>query len=136
MVPLTRPGAWAYPDMLEVGRLANATEDRTHFGLWAVSSSPLVLGFDLADSATTGRVWDIVTNTEVLAVNQAWHGDAGRRILATPAAQAWAKRVGASAWALFVLSNASAPVDVGVALADVAPQLNGTAPAAAVTDPT
>ena len=28
----SRPGGWAYPDMLEVGNLKNATEDRTHFG--------------------------------------------------------------------------------------------------------
>ena len=129
----TRPGTWAYPDMLEVGRLANATEDRSHFGLWAISSSPLVLGFDLTDDAVTQRVWGTITNTGVLAVNQAWVGDPGRRILATPAMQAWAKRVDASAWALFVLSNASTPVDASVALADVAPELNGTAPGAAVT---
>merc|ERR1712216_221478 len=41
--PLSRPGAWAYPDMLEVGRLHNFSESRTHFGAWAIMSSPLIL---------------------------------------------------------------------------------------------
>jgi hypothetical protein len=34
-------------DMLEVGRLHNFSESRTHFGAWAVMSSPLILSFDL-----------------------------------------------------------------------------------------
>merc|ERR1719456_374040 len=33
-VPLSRPGSWAYPDMMEVGRMASVTEDRSHFGAW------------------------------------------------------------------------------------------------------
>jgi alpha-galactosidase len=32
--PLSRPGCWAYPDMLEVGNLASFEEDRAHFGAW------------------------------------------------------------------------------------------------------
>jgi alpha-galactosidase len=43
-VPLSRPGAWAYPDMMEVGMLATPLEDRTHFGAWCIVSSPLYLG--------------------------------------------------------------------------------------------
>ena len=34
-------------DMLEVGRLKNYSESRTHFSAWAVMSSPLILSFDL-----------------------------------------------------------------------------------------
>ena len=63
-----------------VGRLANATEDRSHFGLWSVVSAPLILGFDLTDAHILTRVWDIITNEEAIAVNQAWHGHPGRLV--------------------------------------------------------
>ena len=53
---LSRPGCWAYPDMLEVGCQhgpggksdpgLNVAETRTHFGAWAIVSSPLTLSHD------------------------------------------------------------------------------------------
>jgi alpha-galactosidase len=57
---LSRPGCWAYPDMLEVG-VTNTqsalpplsfTEARAHFGAWAITSSPLVIGMNVSDDAT------------------------------------------------------------------------------------
>jgi len=80
--PLSRPGAWAYPDMMEVGRMASVLEDRAHFGAWVITSSPLILGYDLNDEATTDKVWDIITNREAIAINQAWAGHPGRQIKA------------------------------------------------------
>jgi alpha-galactosidase len=77
---LSRPGTWAYPDMLEVGNLLTHGEDRTHFAAWAVVSAPLVLGFDLTDSVTVDRVWDIISNKEIIAVNQDWQGDPGHLV--------------------------------------------------------
>lgn len=107
--------------MLEVGRLANATEDRSHFALWAVSSSPLILGFDVEDDALLDRVWPVITNREVLQVNQAWAGSPGTRIASSPSGewQAWAKPLGGGRHALLVLSNASTPIDVSVPLVNV-----------------
>lgn len=75
--PISRPGTWAYPDMLEVGRLPTWEEDRTHFGLWVITSSPLILGFDLNNKTTMDRVWPIISNKEAIAVNQAWSGHPG-----------------------------------------------------------
>ena len=46
-------------------------EDRSHFGAWCVSSSPLILGLDLTDSEKVDGVWDLITNREAIAVNQA-----------------------------------------------------------------
>ena len=34
-------------DMLEVGRGMRAEEDRTHFAMWCMMSSPLLIGCDL-----------------------------------------------------------------------------------------
>ena len=79
-VPLSRPGAWAHPDMLEVGMLPNYEEDRTHFGAWAVTSSPLILGFDLNNDDIMNRAWSIISNPEVIAINQDWNGHPGTRL--------------------------------------------------------
>ena len=67
--------------MLEVGRMPGGlVEDRTHFGAWCITSSPLILGYDLRDGATTDRVWPVIANTEAIAVNQVWAGHPGRRV--------------------------------------------------------
>ena len=80
--PLSRPGCWAYPDMLEVGRVAEPAPgaffvwNRAHFGAWCITSSPLILGMELTD-AKLEPVLDIIGNLEAIAVNQAWDGHPG-----------------------------------------------------------
>lgn len=73
------PGCWAYPDMLQVGvrHGLNYHETRSHFGGWAIVSSPLTLSHDVNDDAVMDVIWDIISNREVLAVNQAYYGDSG-----------------------------------------------------------
>jgi len=78
--PLSRPGCWAYPDMLEVGNMGDFAEERAHFGAWCVVSAPLILGFDLNNGATMDRVWPIISNKEAIAINQAWFGHPGRLV--------------------------------------------------------
>merc|ERR1712048_404072 len=79
-VPLSRPGSWAYPDMGEVGRMASVIEDRSHFGAWVITSSPLILGYDLNKEDVTDKIWDIISNKEAIAINQAWAGHPGRQL--------------------------------------------------------
>ncbi|HEY5507693.1 MAG TPA: T9SS type A sorting domain-containing protein [Paludibacter sp.] len=55
-------------DMLEVGRGMTAVEDKSHFSMWCIMSSPLVLGNDLTNISQTTK--SILTNAEVIAVNQ------------------------------------------------------------------
>lgn len=40
-------------------------------------SSPLVLSHDGNDNSVTNKIWDIISNREILAVNQAYFGDSG-----------------------------------------------------------
>ena len=75
--PLAGQGCWAYPDMLEVGRMAHFAEDRSHFGAWVITSSPLILGFDVQDPTVFQKVWDIVTNEAAIKINQEWAGHPG-----------------------------------------------------------
>jgi len=55
-------------DMLEVGRGLTAEEDKSHFSMWCIMSSPLVLGNDMTTISQTTK--NILTNAEVVAVNQ------------------------------------------------------------------
>lgn len=62
--PASRPGCWAYPDMLEVGRMEgtgqtsaamSADESASHFAAWAIVSAPLVLGYVCRKDDKGGR---------------------------------------------------------------------------------
>ena len=46
-------------------------ENRVHFGAWCIMSSPMILAFNLSDSARREIVWDIITNKEAIQVIQA-----------------------------------------------------------------
>lgn len=84
--PLSQPGCWAYPDMLETGNFNDIHMGRSHFGAWAIVSSPLILGLDLLDHQKVDRVWETITNREVISINQQWAGHPGMFVRAlTPA---------------------------------------------------
>ena len=73
------PGAWNDPDMLEVGNGGmTIAEYRTHFSLWAISKAPLLIGCDV--TKMTDDVKEILTNKEVIELNQDTLGVQGRRI--------------------------------------------------------
>lgn len=80
--PVSVPGCWAYPDMLEVGRVQAPAEgafhswNRAHFGGWIITSSPLILGLALTD-ANLAPVMDIISNEEAIKINQQWSGHPG-----------------------------------------------------------
>ena len=73
------PGGWNDPDMLEVGNGGmNIDEYKVHFGLWAISKAPLIIGCDIINM--TKEIKDILTNPEVIAINQDILGEQGRKI--------------------------------------------------------
>ena len=55
-------------DMLEVGRGLTEEEDKTHFGMWCIMSSPLLIGCDLND--IKGNALALMQNDELIALNQ------------------------------------------------------------------
>jgi len=55
-------------DMLEVGRGLSTIEDQTHFGMWCIMSSPLLIGCDLGSISPSTR--KLLGNEELIAVNQ------------------------------------------------------------------
>ncbi len=55
-------------DMLEVGRGLTEEEDKTHFGMWCIMSSPLLIGCDMND--IKGNALSLMQNKELIALNQ------------------------------------------------------------------
>lgn len=72
----SRPGCWAYADTVSV--LRSVEETRAQFGVYAIMSSPLLLSFDILSDAKLLPVWEVLTNPEVISVNQQWAGSPGR----------------------------------------------------------
>lgn len=65
----TAPGTFNDPDMLQVGNGGMTdVEYRTHFGLWALMSAPLIAGNDVRTMRSAIR--DILTHPEVIAIDQ------------------------------------------------------------------
>ena len=55
-------------DMLEVGRSLTYEEDKTHFGMWCIMNSPLLIGCDLSSMNTKTLL--LLRNKELIALNQ------------------------------------------------------------------
>jgi alpha-galactosidase len=98
------PGGWNDSDMLQVGN-GNMTfeEYRTHFTLWAVSSSPLILGNDLRNMSE--EIQRLVTQPEVIAINQDPLGVAASLVSEKDGLQVWSKQIESKGKRAVVLLN-------------------------------
>jgi alpha-galactosidase len=106
------PGHWNDPDMLEVGNGGMTTDEyRAHFSLWSVLAAPLIAGNDLRDMKS--EIHDILTNKEVIAVNQDPLGSEGRRVLKEGDLEVWAKQMQDGSRAVVLLNRADAQKEVG-----------------------
>jgi len=98
-VPYAAPGHWNDPDMLVVGWVGwgpelhqtrlTPDEQYTHISLWCMLSAPLLIGCDLdrLDDFTLG----LLTNDEVLAVDQDALGQQARRVATYGAVDVYVK---------------------------------------------
>jgi alpha-galactosidase len=99
LAPYAGPGHWNDPDMLVVGNVgwgpqlhpANLTPDEqyTHISLWCLLSSPLLIGCPIEE--IDDFTLNLLTNDEVLEVNQDALGQQARRILKQEDIEVWAK---------------------------------------------
>ena len=114
------PGGWNDPDHLIIGKGLSATEDQSVFSLWAMMAAPLIAGNDLNDMTPTTR--DILTNPEVIAVNQDPLGIQATVIEqdTTGKLQVWAKQLQVSGTQAVLLFNKSdKPANISLNLADL-----------------
>ncbi len=96
------PGHWNDPDMLEIGHdTLSPNEQYTHMSLWCLLSAPLLLGFDVGHADEF--VVSLLSNDEVLEVNQDPLGKAAGRVSQNGECEVWAKEMedGSKAVGLF-----------------------------------
>jgi alpha-galactosidase len=100
------PGHWNDPDMLEIGNGGmTTTEYRSHFSLWALMAAPLMAGNDLRSMAPDIR--EVLTNKEVIAIDQDPLGRQGRRVAKDGDLEVWAKQLKDGDRAVMLLNRGS-----------------------------
>src|SRR5437868_1070059 len=101
------PGHWNDPDMLEVGNGGmTATEYRAHFSLWCILAAPLMAGNDIRTMSPETAA--LLTNREVIAVDQDAAGLQGRRVRRDADADVWAKQLSDGSRAVALLNRGKA----------------------------
>ena len=104
-------GGWNDPDMLEVGNGGmTATEYQTHFTLWSLMKAPLLIGCDLKSIDNTSL--SILTNSEVIAVNQDKMGVQGTKRKTDGTNEVWAGPLEGGAYAVVLLNRGNTTSNV------------------------
>ena len=122
------PDHWNDPDMLEVGNGMSVSEDRAHFTLWCMMAAPLILGNDLTNMSK--ETLAIITNKDVIAIDQDPLGIQGLRTMKAGYLQYWFKPLSDGAWAFCVLNAGSEVATLGLDWPDLEfkDELSGRSP--------
>jgi alpha-galactosidase len=112
------PGHWNDPDMLEVGNggMTN-TEYRAHFSMWCVLAAPLMAGNDIRTMSPEIR--DILTNKEVITVDQDPAGLQGKRVKKDGELEVWSKQLSDGGRAVALLNRSASEANITVNWTDV-----------------
>ncbi len=107
------PGHWNDPDMLEVGNGGlTETEARAHFSLWCILAAPLIAGNDLPKMTAETRA--ILTNKELIAVDQDALGSQGRRVKKNGELEVWSKQLSDGGRAVALLNRGASASEISV----------------------
>lgn len=105
------PGHWNDPDMLEIGNGGQSfTEYKTHFSLWCMLAAPLMAGNDLRSMSDSIRI--ILTNSEVIAVNQDKLGTQAFKFVDYGDLEVWTKALSDGEAAFCFLNRGNTPVSL------------------------
>ncbi|KZT22585.1 glycoside hydrolase family 27 protein [Neolentinus lepideus HHB14362 ss-1] len=124
IAPYSGPGGWGDLDMLEVGN-GNMTKDEyiTHFSMWALVKSPLMLGNDLANM--TAQTLDIISNKAIISINQDPLGVAASRVAQMPLeegdVQVWVGPLADEATVVAIVNTSPANVTVTLPWSEILP---------------
>jgi len=100
------PGHWNDPDMLEVGNgKLSLAENRTHFSWWAMLAAPLLAGNDLPNMKP--EVNAILTNRDVIAIDQDPLGKQGKHAYSDGEVEVWTRELQGGALAIAVINVGS-----------------------------
>jgi len=112
------PGHWNDPDMLEIGNGGMTdTEYRTHMSLWCLLAAPLLSGNDIRDMQPS--VLEILTNRDVIAVDQDKLGKQGVRVAKDGDLEVWAKPLADGGYAAGLFNRGAADAKVTAKWSDI-----------------
>ncbi|WP_149206461.1 glycoside hydrolase family 27 protein [Flavobacterium johnsoniae] len=97
------PDHWNDFDMMEVGNEMNDTEDKSHFAMWCMLSSPLFTGNDYRKMSK--ETLAILTNKELIAINQDKLGIQGFKHSVEDGLEVWVKPLSDGNWAVTFLNR-------------------------------
>lgn len=97
------PDHWNDFDMMEVGNGMTNTEDKSHFTLWSMMASPLFAGNDLR--IMKPETLNILTNKEIIAINQDALGIQGFKYQSENGVDVWVKPLFDENWAVVFLNR-------------------------------
>lgn len=107
------PGHWNDPDMLEVGNGGmSADEYRTHMSLWAILAAPLLAGNDL--TTMTPETVAMLTNRDVIAIDQDAAGKQGDRVSAEGPIEIWVRSLADGSKAVGIFNRHPSPLSTQV----------------------
>jgi len=118
LAPWARPGHWNDPDMLEIGNGGMTdTEYKTHMSLWSILAAPLIAGNDLRSMPLAIR--DVLTNREVIAIDQDKDGKQGRRRWKSGEQEIWVRPLAGGAQAVGLFNRAAEEAKITASWADL-----------------
>lgn len=104
------PHQWNDPDMMEVGNLPSVGENRAHFAMWAMLAAPLIAGNDVRSMSASTRA--ILTNKEVIAIDQDPLGISGFAYKRDKDLEVWFRPLAGGHWAVTILNRGDEPRNV------------------------
>ena len=107
------PGMWNDPGLLQAGNVGmTADASRMQVNLWAVLAAPMMLGNDVR--IMTRETVAILSNREVIAINQDKLGRQGKRIAQAGDTQVWAKPLADGSLAVAFFNTGTRTTSVAV----------------------
>jgi alpha-galactosidase len=104
------PDHWNDPDMMEVGNGMSVNEDRAHFSMWCMLAAPLIAGNDISNMSKETK--EILTNKDVIAVNQDSLGIQGIKYSSKDSVEIWFKPLVNDDWAICILNRSKKPQNI------------------------
>ena len=104
------PGHWNDPDMLEVGNGLTESQNRAHFTMWSMIAAPLIAGNDIRKMNPSTNA--ILTNRDVIAINQDSLGIQAMKYAKTDSLETWVKPLKNGDWVVCFLNRKSTPQPV------------------------
>jgi alpha-galactosidase len=112
------PGHWNDPDILQVGLGGmTQTEDQAHFSAWAMLAAPLLAGNDLRSMSAATKA--ILTNREVIAVDQDPKGAQAVRLSHSATADVWTRTLANGDRAVMLLNRSDSPTTISTTAHDL-----------------